>query len=50
MGCFYSTSMNSSGYLTVPALPSSDAWVSSIAINASSEASKGHFIFHSEAF
>ena len=46
---FYSTSMNSSEYLTVPALPLSAPSVSSIAINTSSGTSKEHFIFHLEA-
>lgn len=41
--------MNSSGYLTVPALPSSAPSVSSIAIKTSSGTLKEHFIFHLKA-
>ena len=45
----YSTSMNSSGYLTFPALSSNVLSVNSIAIKASSGTSNGHFILQFEA-
>ena len=47
--CSHPSSMNSSGYLTVPDFPSRAFSVNSIAINASSGTSKGHFMFHFEA-
>lgn len=47
---FHSATIKSSGYLTVPALPSNAFSVNSIAIKALSGTSNGHLMPHSDAF